>query len=180
MSLDATEPPRTDEALMAELRTGNDAALGELMQRWELPVKAFLLRLGVPAPEVEDVAQETFTRLYLTRDRFRTDAKLRPWLLTLAGNLGRNRIRTLSRRRESAFEDTDPPAPDTRASRATAERVREAVERLPADLRQTLAVVAFEELSQDEAADVLGCTRKAIEGRMRKARDLLRGWLERG
>ncbi len=46
----------TDEALMEALQNGDDHALATLMHRWELGVKAFLLRLGVPSSDVEDVA----------------------------------------------------------------------------------------------------------------------------
>jgi hypothetical protein len=84
----------SDESLMAALQAGDDHALATLMHRWELGVKAFLLRLGVPSSDVDDVAQEAFVRLYQKRDRYRAGAAFKPWLLTLAGNLtGRIRPR---------------------------------------------------------------------------------------
>lgn len=176
----------TDEALMEALQNGDDPALAALMHRWELGVKAFLLRLGVPAADVEDVAQETFVRLYQKRDRYRVGAAFKPWLLTVAGNLGRNRLRRRFRRREDSIEAMDAaqpggfdpaataakPASDLAEKANLARDVRRAVDSLPGNLRQ--AVLCVELLSYVEAGQVMGCSAKAVETRLYRARELLR------
>jgi RNA polymerase sigma-70 factor (ECF subfamily) len=165
---------------MRALQEGDDAALAPLMERWELGVKGFLLRLGVPAADVEDVAQEAFIRLYEKRGSYRADAPFKPWLLTIAGNLGRNRLRWRFRRREDRIDAMEEKMADPSASVATAEKehrvqsVRAAVGMLPAALRQAVVCVELEDLSHNEAAGVLGCTAKAVETRLYRARQLLR------
>lgn len=188
----ATTPPSddrvSDEALMNALQRGDDTALAALMQRWELGLKGFLLRLGVPASDVEDVAQEAFVRLYEKRANYRAGAAFKPWLLTLAGNLGRNRLRWRFRRREDSiealneirpggFDPADPsarPASDLAEQAGLAQEVRTAVNALPDNLRQAVLCVELEDLSYGEAARVLGCTTKAVETRLYRARQLLR------
>jgi RNA polymerase sigma factor (sigma-70 family) len=178
----------TDEALMEALQNGDDHALATLMHRWELGVKAFLLRLGVPAADVEDVAQEAFVRLYQKRDRYRVGAAFKPWLLTVAGNLGRNRLRWRFRRREDsiqAMDDAQPggfdpvdtsarPASDLAEKANLARDVRKAVNALPDNLRQAVLCVELEDLSYAEAGQVMGCSAKAVETRLYRARELLR------
>lgn len=178
----------TDEALMEALQNGDDHALATLMHRWELGVKAFLLRLGVPAADVEDVAQEAFVRLYQKRDRYRAGAAFKPWLLTVAGNLGRNRLRWRFRRREDSIEAMDEAQPggfdpvDTSARPASdlaekanlARDVRKAVNALPDNLRQAVLCVELEDLRYIEAGQVMGCSAKAVETRLYRARELLR------
>jgi RNA polymerase sigma factor (sigma-70 family) len=178
----------SDESLMAALQAGDDHALATLMHRWELGVKAFLLRLGVPSSDVEDVAQEAFVRLYEKRDRYRAGAAFKPWLLTLAGNLGRNRLRWRFRRREDSIEAMDEAQPggmelaDPNASAANdaaeqanlARDVRTAVNALPDNLRQAVLCVELEDLSYAEAAQVMQCSPKAVETRLYRARELLR------
>lgn len=178
----------TDEALMEALQNGDDHALATLMHRWELGVKAFLLRLGVPAADVEDVAQEAFVRLYQKRGRYRVGAAFKPWLLTLAGNLGRNRLRWRFRRREDSieamdaaqpggFDPVDPaarPASDLAEKANLARDVRNAVNALPDNLRQAVLCVELEDLSYIEAGQVMGCSAKAVETRLYRARELLR------
>jgi RNA polymerase sigma-70 factor (ECF subfamily) len=178
----------TDEALMEALQNGDDHALATLMHRWELGVKAFLLRLGVPAADVEDVAQEAFVRLYQKRDRYRAGAAFKPWLLTVAGNLGRNRLRWRFRRREDSIEAMDAaqpggfdpvdssarPASDLAEKANLARDVRNAVNALPDNLRQAVLCVELEDLSYVEAGQVMGCSAKAVETRLYRARELLR------
>lgn len=173
---------------MAALRAGDDAALAPLMDRWELGVKAFLLRLGVASADVDDVAQEAFVRLYDKRASYRPGAAFKPWLLTLAGNLGRNRLRWRFRRREDSIEALDeqqaggfdPADPSARPASEAAEQaslahsVRTAVGALPGNLREVVVCVELEGFSYDEAAQVLGCTTKAVETRLYRARQLLR------
>ena len=189
---DTSDNGPSDEALMTALQAGDDAALAPLMERWELGVKAFLLRLGVPASDVEDVAQEAFVRLYEKRAQFRAGASFKPWLLTLAGNLGRNRLRWRFRRREDSIDamtdaaPADFALPDPAAKSASllaekaslAQTVRTAVDSLPDTLRGALVCVDLEELSYDEAAQVLGCSTKAVETRLARARQLLRARCE--
>lgn len=184
---DAGSVGPSDEDLMLALRSGDDAALAPLMDRWELGLKAFLLRLGVPSADVEDVAQEAFVRLYEKRASYRLGAAFKPWLLTLAGNLGRNRLRWRFRRREDSIQalDTDArlfdpvdasarPASELAEQASLAQAVRTAVAALPDTLREAVVCVDLEGLSYDEAAQVMACSSKAVETRLYRARHLLR------
>jgi RNA polymerase sigma factor (sigma-70 family) len=181
----------SDEALMAALQRGEDQALATLMHRWELGVKSFLLRLGVPSADVEDVAQDAFVRLYEKRANYRPGAPFKPWILTIAGNLGRNRLRWRFRRREDSIEAMASDRPDgfdvadsaTQSAAAVAEQasvtkeVRSAVEALPDNLRQAVLCVELEEMSHQEAAQIMGCSPKAVETRLYRARQILRSAL---
>ncbi|MBE7539603.1 MAG: sigma-70 family RNA polymerase sigma factor [Opitutaceae bacterium] len=182
----------SDESLMAALQQGNNHALAALMQRWEISVKSFLLRLGVPSADVEDVAQEAFVRLYQKRANYRPGSSFKPWLLTIAGNLGRNRLRWRIRRREDSMEELNDSTPggfevaDPAARTASqlieeknlARSVQAAVHALPAKLRQAVLCVEIEDLSHQEAAQVMGCSPKAVETRLYRARQLLRSRLQ--
>lgn len=177
---------------MNSLQRGEDQALTELMHRWELGIKGFLLRLGVPPADVEDVAQEAFVRLYEKRANYRPGAAFKPWILTIAGNLGRNRLRWRFRRREESldaindahpggFEITDPAAQSASNAAETASlahEVRAAVNTLPSNLRHAVLCVDLEEMSHQEAAQVMGCSPKAVETRLYRARHLLRNALK--
>src|SRR6266545_4393207 len=95
MSAHAVAPrtPSEDAELMQRVRTGDEAALGALMERWERPVKSVIARLVLNASEAEELAQETFVRVWQQREKFRTGAEFRPWLFSIAVNLARNRLR---------------------------------------------------------------------------------------
>ena len=114
-SPDSPEP--SDEALMQALQSGQDRPLGVLMERWEMPLKAFLMRLGAGVEDAEDLAQETFVRLHARRGDFRPGAAFKPWILTLAANIARNRHRSFLRRRsrEQASIEIEPIESDAEA-----------------------------------------------------------------
>jgi RNA polymerase sigma factor (sigma-70 family) len=181
----------SDEACMAALQSGDDAALSVLMERWELPVKALILRFAIPPSDVEDLAQETFVRLYQQRARFRAGAAFRPWLLTIAANLARNHRRWRGRHPSESLEarieatgltPADPQTPDSASvldAAAIAATVRRAVDELPRPLREAVVCVELEEMSHAEAAAVLSCTPKAVETRLYRARTALRQALKR-
>ncbi len=59
------------------------------------------------------------------------------------------------------------------------EAVRQAIARLPDDLRTALLLSTYENLSHVEIADIERCTPKAIENRIARARDKLRTHLEK-
>lgn len=168
---------------MTRVRSGDATALAPLMQRWEVPTKALIARLVSNWTEAEDLAQETFVRVWQQRERFRPGASFRPWLFAIAVNLARNRLRWWRRRPTVALDEwTDSPLVDGGAAHGapTLERqeraaaVREAVLALPLELREAIVLFEYEQLSHAEIATAVGATPKAVETRIYRAREKLR------
>ncbi len=183
-----------DRRLMARVQSGDEAALGELMGRWELPVKSVIARLVLNASEAEELAQETFVRVWQQREKFRAGAEFRPWIFAIAVNLARNRLRWWRRRplvsleewSESGEQKTEHGGQKTsatgsevleRAERAAA--VVNAIAALPVELREAIVLFEYEQLSHAEIAATLGCSPKAVETRIYRAREKLRSALRR-
>ncbi len=180
------EAAAVDRELMARVQAGDEAALGRLMERWERPVKSVIGRLVGNAAEAEELAQEAFVRLWQQRERFRAGAEFRPWMLSLALNLARNRLRWWRRRPLVALEDWTrlPPADGVDGAgaleaRERAEAVRAAVAELPLEQREALVLYEYEGLGQAEIAAIAGTTPKAVERRLERARAALRVSLAR-
>jgi RNA polymerase sigma-70 factor (ECF subfamily) len=174
---------------MGRVRTGDEAAFGQLMERWELPVKRLLGRLVLNAAEAEELAQDTFVRAWQQRERFRAGAEFRPWVFAIAVNLARQRLRWWRRRPvvsldawTEAGRELAAGAPAAGAAlerRERAEAVQQAVAELPADLREALILAEYEQLSHLEIAAATGGTAKAVESRLYRARAILRKRLGR-
>lgn len=169
-----------DAALMRRVQAGDEAALGALMARWERAVKALIARIVLNAAEAEDLAQETFVRVWQQREKFRPEAPLRPWIFAIAVNLARNRLRWWRRRPEVALEawtedGGEIAGGDTAAEqRERAAAVRDAIAALPTDLREAIVLFEYERMSHAEIAVAVGATAKAVENRVRRARERLR------
>ena len=93
-----------DRADMERLAAGQDAALNDLMERHATPVFHFLCRMVGNKDDANDLAQETFVRVFRARASFRPSEKFSTWLFTIAANLARNHFRWRSRHPNVALE----------------------------------------------------------------------------
>ena len=172
---------------MRRLQGGEDAALAQLMQRWEIPVKRFIFRIVGNTAEAEDLAQEVFVRVYSKRATYRVGAKFSTWCFSIAANQARNRLRWWRRRpaislnawTEAGGDTTDESRVGESASSnaVTHEQiaaVQAAVAALPLDLRTALVLFEYEDLSMAEIAAALDCSAKAVESRLYRARQQLK------
>lgn len=194
-----TEPEHElDHRAMARLQAGHDDALDELMERHAGRLCAYLRRMLNREEDAEDVAQEVFVRVYQKRDRFDAKHPFAAWLYAIAGNLVRDRYRWRSRHGEVSLEALSgetggtpsllEAAPATLSTatpegdalrRETADAVQAAVQALPPDLREAIVLSEFEERSHEEIGGILGCSAKAVEMRLYRARAELRKRLAR-
>jgi RNA polymerase sigma factor (sigma-70 family) len=173
-----TDPDDGD--LMLRLQNGDDRALDLLMNRWQVPLRRFLYRWLQNDADALDFAQETFVRVYRHRERFRPRAKFSTWLFAIALNLCRNHARKTKTRPtiplDSAPEtEVAVSAPNTNLlDMEKTAAVRQAVNTLPEPLKTATLLCEYEDLSLAEAAAAAGCSAKAIETRLYRARALLR------
>ncbi|MDB6153716.1 MAG: polymerase subunit sigma-24 [Chthoniobacteraceae bacterium] len=176
-------------ALMLRLKAGDDLALNALMRLWQKPVVSFALRYTGNLEDARDLAQETFVRLYENRLRYEPAARFSTWLFAIVSNLCRNHARWQSRHptvqndeleneRETFVSEERSPA-DNAARNDLASAVRQHVQALPHDLKSAVLLFDYEGLSQEQIAHILGCTVKAVETRLYRARHLLRERLSR-
>ena len=180
---------------MERLAKGGDAALNSLMERHGEKLFHYLIRQLGNEADAEDLAQETFVRVYQNCQRFDARQKFTSWLYTIATNLCRDRLRYRSRHpqvsleaetgeSETSLRDTiaeEHPSPAEEAVRAeSGEAVRRAIAVLPEELRTSLILFEYEGLSHMEIAAILNCSAKAIETRLYRARKQLRSLLQNG
>ena len=182
-----------DAELMLRLKNGEDWVLNELMTRWQEPVVGFIYRYIGHQTEALDIAQETFVRVYETRQRYVVRGKFSTWLFAIAANLCRNYLRWRQRRGEPVPEITDTEeaalsesqqslddSPDQAAIRSESiSLIRAAIDKLPHDLKTAILLSEYESLSYAEISSVLGCSVKAVEMKLYRGRQLLRERLVR-
>ena len=165
------------------------------MQSHQEPVFRLSYLLLGDADEAEDNAQETFIRAYRSLGSYNPSRALRPWLLSIAGNLARNRRRSLGRYIHALqrLGQSDPsPAVSTEEhtlKRSRSETLWQAVKQLPDDHQQVIYLRYFLEMSVEETAQALGTQSGTVKSRLHRALDrlkrvinsdypVLKGWLE--
>jgi RNA polymerase sigma-70 factor (ECF subfamily) len=181
-------PEARDREDMARLVAGHDAALNSLMERHAEALFHYLQRLLANETEATDLAQETFVRIYQNRERFNSAQKFSTWMYAIATNLVRDRFRWRKRHPQvsldaemsdgAALLDTlaeTSGAPDDRlTAEERARKVRQAIAALPEEWRTVVILSEYEGLSHTEIGAVLGCSAKAVENRLYRARNQLR------
>jgi RNA polymerase sigma-70 factor (ECF subfamily) len=170
-----------DDDLIGRAAGGDTDAFGRLVRRHLGRIVAFAGRTLGDAAAAEDVAQETFLRLWTGAARWRpTGARLSTWLHTVALNLCRDRM---AKRREAALDDVpDPPDPapsaDARlATQAIGAHVQAALAELPDAQRVAITLCHFQGMRNQEAAEVMNVSVEALESLLARARRGLRARL---
>jgi len=167
-----------DEELLERVGAGDPAAIRALVARKVPRLLALAQRMLGEASEAEDVAQEAMTRAWKQAPSWRPGkAKFDTWLHRVALNLCYDRLR---RRREvSTAEPTGQigpgPAPDRGLLAAeTGARVRRAMAALPDRQREAVSLCHYQEMTNIEAAALMGISVDALESLLSRGRRGLR------
>lgn len=171
-----------DAADLVRVAKADPTAFRALVARHVAAVQAVGRRILADEAEAEDVAQETFLRLWRNAGSIEVGpAGVRPWLNRVAQNLCLDRIRA---RRTEPEPTEDPPevatAPEQLRGLEAAElaqKVRHALEQLPERQRLALVLFHYQGMSQNEAASTLEISAEALESLLARARRTLKAAL---
>jgi RNA polymerase sigma factor (sigma-70 family) len=158
----------------------DNEAGAERFRRLHAETYADLLRFverRVPDSESEDIVSTVFLTAWRRFDDLPDDA--RPWLFAVARKTMANRTRGMLRRQALDIRLVSLPAAESDDAMAVAARID--LERAwrslrPAD-REVLALVAFDGLTDEQAATVVGCRRSTFTMRLSRARQRLQAAL---
>ncbi|TPP05436.1 sigma-70 family RNA polymerase sigma factor [Rhizobium glycinendophyticum] len=132
--------------------------------------------------EAEDLVHDALVRALERKSSFRSSGSLLNWLMSILHNTHIDRLRSRrasDRRHAAAAELVDLVAPPDQEHSVRLAQVRDAFLALPEDQREALHLVAIEELSYQEAADVLNIPVGTLMSRISRARARLRA-MEQG
>lgn len=173
-----------DVELLRAVAAKDEAALGQLYDRYRLILFGVLMRILNNREEAEDVLQEVFLQVWRRAADF-DENRGRPftWLVTLARSRGIDRLRSLASRERVAMAGANDPAEEVSDAATDAVRseqrgvVNNALSQLPEEQRRPLMLAYFDGLTQSEIALQLGAPLGTVKTRMRsgmmKLRELL-------
>ena len=143
----------------------------QLYERYARDVYRFALYLSGSPAQAEDIAAETFVRVWTARDRVR-GATVKAYLFTIARNLHADGRRLESRQVELHDAFTDPgPGPELEAeSRQELAAVLAALQQLPEVDRAALLMRAQDGMPYEEIAAALGLSLPAAKVKVHRAR----------
>jgi len=170
-----------DDTLMAGVARGEETAFRLLVLRWERDIIIFLSHMLGSLEEAEDLAQETFVQVFKKAGGYRAEGKFKSWILRVAGNLARSRLRRRKILRWVSFDsavhdvaDRGQGKVDRMVKDESAQLVRDAVAKLPDRQREALVLHRFQGMKYKEIAEVMGTTVPGIESLIQRAMANLR------
>ncbi|MDQ6630330.1 MAG: sigma-70 family RNA polymerase sigma factor [Verrucomicrobiota bacterium] len=168
----------SDADLIARvLLKADQNAFGELVRRYQSPVRFFLVKMTRGDLHLaDDMAQETFLRAWQKLDSFRGDAKFQTWLFGIAYNQFRTEAR---RNKELALEDVEDLPPEKFEGSATSSShlrmdLDEAMKVLTTAERAAIVLCCQNGLSHEEAAKVLECPLGTVKTNVMRGKEKLR------
>jgi RNA polymerase sigma-70 factor (ECF subfamily) len=185
-----------DKSILQQAAQGDAAALGTLVVTLRPHIEKQLLRYPLSDDDRRDLLQSTLMQIIRRVGSFRGDSSFSTWLFRVTANEALMLMRSQRRHRARTVQGLDweelgslPAANDdaTHADRADATafqserdaRVRAALEELPEDYRDVVALHYQKDMGLQEIADRLGATESAVRSRLHRARSRLRAILEK-
>jgi RNA polymerase sigma-70 factor (ECF subfamily) len=175
--------PTSDSALMERLRAGDRAALTALVDRHKDCLVNYLARLTGQRDRGEELAQESFLRLFEAAPRYREEGRLLPYLYRIATNLVRSEERRLRRFRLFSLVNPhgpsgmaySPAAAPARLLQQEAQReVQRALAELPLHYRAPVVLHGVEGWTYQAIATLLGCREGTVKSRIHRGHQRLR------
>ena len=182
-----------EKALIARILAGETNLFHDLVRPYERMVYLTILTMVRNEVEAEDAAQEVMINAFRHLKSFRGDAKFSTWLVTIAMNEARQRLRrskanvqeSLDEEKEEREGDFTPAVltdwreipSEALEKKEMRQKLREAVEQLPPIYREVLVLRDLEELNQEETAKALGINITLVKVRLHRARMMLQKML---
>jgi RNA polymerase sigma-70 factor (ECF subfamily) len=177
-----------EAALVGRCASNDEFACAELVAEHQRMVVQLATNLLGDREEALDLSQEVFLRVFATIHRFRGQSSLRTWIYRIAVNQARNRHRFWRRRHRAEQVSLDQhvavhgdclpgheAAPDgVLARKELADRLQQALDRLPFDQRTAIVLREIDGLSYEEIAYSLGVALGTVKSRLTRARKALR------
>jgi len=181
------DSPSLDLELVKRVQRGDQAAFDLLVRKHQHRVAAVISRHVADRGAVEDIAQETFIRVWRAIGQFRADAQFSTWLYRIAVNTAKNYLTARSRRPPGEDIDIgdaelfdggallrDGDTPEHELMRHELEQtLLRAVQALPEELRLAITLREVDGMSYEAIAERMGCPIGTVRSRIFRAREAI-------
>lgn len=172
---------------MLRIQAGDLEAFAQLVERFQNMVYGLALSILRRPEDAEEAAQDAFLKLFRARQQFDGTRSLEPWLLRIAGNACRDKLR---RRRAGQLplaqsdDDLTPDLPDPRYQQQASGRhqvdvtVRGELDRLSEKVRLPLELKYLRGLTNQQIAESLGISLSNVKVQLARGKDILQSRLQ--
>ncbi|MDZ7757331.1 sigma-70 family RNA polymerase sigma factor [Rhodohalobacter sp.] len=177
----------SDEDVMEQLQSGVVEAFDIIVQRYKDRLHNFLYRYTHNHEDCEDLVQETFLRVYRSRQSYERIAKLSTWMYTIALNLAKSMYKKKQRMSLISIH-ADESDPDDREMQITdtvilqdeelhlklsVQELERALQELNEDFREAVILRDIQQLTYEEIAEITDTAMGTVKSRINRGRQQL-------
>ena len=177
-----------DVTIVSRVLAGEEELFEVLVRRYQARVVSHVARMVGSRDDALDLCQEIFLKVFQALDRFNPAFKFSTWLFRIAGNASIDHLRK-RRPRTVPLEAPDPDgggafSPEQRSSGLDpygelrnlerGKAIAQAIQDLPADFRELIALRHFAGLSYEEIAGVKNMPLGTVKNKLFRARAVLK------
>ena len=175
---------KSDEDLMLEVKNGNLVAFDTLILKHQKPLVNYFYRHTGNSEEANDLTQETFLRIHKSSPRYKNTAKFTTWIYHIARNIYLDYAKYKKRHPSTSldaepyektekFADKSISIEDKLTKDDLANKVKEAVSKLPEIYREVIILCEYQGLKSKEISKIIHCPEGTVWSRLHKAYELL-------
>ena len=170
-----------DQVYINKILDGDANAFTVLVDRYKDLVYTLAIRMMKNKEEAEEVAQDTFIKMYKSLNKFKGDSKFSTWIYRVAYNTCLDRLKKNKRQQQTVAIDeytehqvkTIDNALDKIETQEKQQAIKDCLELLPSEDSFLLTLYYFEELSLDEISKIVGITANNVKVKIFRSRKKL-------
>lgn len=168
-----------EEELVRRVQEGDEVAFANLVRAYKNRIVNYLYQLTGDYQKAVELAQETFMRVYFKAKKYRPYAPFSSWVYAIATNLARTEMKKSSKLQFVSLDGLHQNHHslaffENPSNAVVSEKIRKALNSLPAHYRVPVVLKDIEGFSQEEIAQVLKKPLGTIKARISRGRELLR------
>lgn len=183
--MNVIDSEKPENLLVKQASEGNMQAYEELIRAYQKKVYNIAFRMMGNSEDAEDIAQETFIKVYRSLSKFRGDSAFSTWLYRIATNISIDQLRKKKNRMvvyidnnvegeegdiQRQLKDDSPSPEDIAETKELKNTVQNAINRLSPDHKAVIVLRDIKGLQYDEIARILNCPEGTIKSRINRAR----------
>jgi RNA polymerase sigma-70 factor, ECF subfamily len=177
-----------DLELIEKFKSGDKSAFEELYERYKRKIMNYLSRMINDRAAAEDLTQETMVKVYMKIDMYKPVGTFSSWVYAIARNLGKNEFRRLGKAKIVSFDSKlgsesentladiiksdDYDAYETIQNDEINDEIQHVLSAMPIKYREVITLCLVQGLSNEEASQVLKCSKDSIAVKLSRARKL--------
>lgn len=176
----------SDADLIQAAIKGDQKAFQIFVERYQKPIFSYLYRFLYQNREAaEDVSQTVFLKVYQNLNAIDLSKSIKSWIYRIAHNEAANYLRSVSRKKESTFDDeqwskvSDDSDQTGELKEDYSAVIQAALAKIKPRYREVIVLYYFEEKSYDEIATILDSSTSSVGTLIRRAKQQLKKILER-